>query len=507
MRPFGSLKVPALLAISGGFAFMSAQGRGAQLTPPQQQYRRAMEQADLAIQKENQEHSELMKNEEYLTTEIGPRLTGSPNMQAASAWTLQRFKDYGLDAHLETTTVAHAWEPGICTAELISPWHKVMYIAAEGWSKPTAGVITAPVVVLRPGEAPDPAKIRGAIVLAGPPNDSNVDPDFQGPNAYDSVIVPPKGVPSGNGRGRGGFGFARPGQPNPLAGAAVILRDSGKPWGLFSIGGAGRYAPSDVPTATLGHQDYSLLYRMATDYPDNPKPIEMKISIGGAFSAGPADASITVAQIKGSEWPDQQVIIGGHLDSWYLGQGAVDNGTGAMSVLEAARILKALGWQPKRTLTFILFTGEEEGGVGAQKFIADHKAELPNVDAVLVDDTGTGRIKSISLEGFYDTYPELSEVYTPLQEVFGLDPITTEYYGSSDHVEFQREGIAAYFAEQAPAHYREEHHSQIDTYEMVIPKEVNQGAATIAAWMWNVSQLDAKFPHHAVAPAPARGGR
>lgn len=483
-----------------------AQGRGA-MTPAQQQYRRAMETADLAIQKENRDHSELMKNEEYLTTEIGPRLTGGHNMQAASAWTLQRFKDYGLDAHLETTQVPHAWYPGICTAELISPWDKVIPIAAEGWSKATDGAVTGPVVVLAPGETPDPAKIKGAIVLEGAPNSRNEDPAYLARNAYDSVIVPPTGVPAARGRagfGRGGFGR---GGANPLAGAAVVIVDSGKPWNLFSIGGVGRYAPSAIPTATISHEDYSLLYRMATDYPHNPKPMTMKVSIGGTFSPGPEDASVTVAQIKGSVWPDQQVIIGGHLDSWYLGQGAVDNGTGAMSVLEAARILHSLGWQPKRTLTFILFTGEEEGGVGVQKYIADHQADMPNVDAVLVDDTGTGRIKSISMENFQDTFPVLQQVYTPLQEVFGLDPITTEYFGSSDHVAFQRQGIAAYFAEQAPAYYREEHHSQTDTFDKVIPSQVNQGAATIAAWMWNVSQLNQKFPHHAVTPAPARGGR
>ncbi|MGH9483166.1 MAG: hypothetical protein ACRD1L_13855, partial [Terriglobales bacterium] len=249
--------------IAGCTLSVAAQGRGTPMTPAQQQYRRDMETADLAIQKENQEHSELMKNEEYLTTEIGPRLTGGHNMQAASAWTLQRFKDYGLEAHLETTQVAHAWYPGICTAELISPWAKVIPIAAEGWSKATDGTVTGPVVVLGPAEAPDPAKIKGAIVLQGPPNSSNVDPDYVARNAYDAVIVPPRGVPGANGRGRGGFGgFGRGGRgPNPLAGAAVIIRDSGKPWNLFSIGGAGRYAPSDVPTATISHEDYSLLYR------------------------------------------------------------------------------------------------------------------------------------------------------------------------------------------------------------------------------------------------------
>lgn len=197
MRIHGSayLLAPALVA---GWALLSlAQGRGQQ-TPAQEQYRRSMETADLAIQKDNHDHSELMKNEEYLTTEIGPRLTGGPNMQAASAWTLQRFKDYGLDAHLETTTVAHAWYPGQNTAELTSPWDKIIPIEAEGWSKATDGVVTGPVVVLAPGEAPDPARIKGAIVLQGAPNDRNVDPAYVARNAYDSVIVPSKGVPGAN---------------------------------------------------------------------------------------------------------------------------------------------------------------------------------------------------------------------------------------------------------------------------------------------------------------------
>jgi len=485
-----ALVLTPLLATGVAVAALS-QARGPQ-NPAQEQYLRAMETADLAIQQENHSHSELMKNEEYLTTMIGPRLTGSSNMQAASRWTLQRFKDYGLDAHLETTQVAHAWTPGLCTAELISPWEKVIPIAAEGWSRATHGTITAPVVVLGPGETPDPGKIRGAIVLQGPPNDRNVDPDYVADNAYDSVIVPPKGVPDRN----AAQNFRR-GGPNLLEGAAVIIRDSGKPWNLFSIGGAGRYAPSEVPTATISHEDYSLLYRLAKDY---SQPLKMRVNIGGTFSDGPADASITVAQIKGSEFPDQQVIIGGHLDSWYLGQGAVDNGTGAMSVLEAARILKSLGWQPKRTLTFILFTGEEEGGVGVETFLRNHKSEIPKMDAVLVDDTGTGRIKSISLENLYETFPELSAVYQPLKEVFDLNPITTEYFGSSDHVAFQRAGVAGYFAEQAPAHYREAHHSQTDTFDKVIPEQVNQGAAVIAAWMWNVSQMDQAFPHHNPQP-------
>jgi carboxypeptidase Q len=525
--------VPA--AVIGWVAFGSAEGRGAKpasgAAPPpaqaaqaQADYRAAMEQADLAIQKENREHSELMKNEEYLTTEIGPRLTGGKEMQAATAWTVKRFQDYGLEAHAEDATVPRAWYPGVDTAEIIAPWHKVIPIHAEAYSKTTcpdgqattdangrqspACEITAEVVALTPGEPVTPDQLRGKVVLQSPPTSTNLDPDYVADNAYDSVIVPRRGVPAAGGRGGGRFGGrgrGAGGGPNPLADAVLVLRDGGKPWNLVSIGSAsrGQSGFSDVPTAAISHEDYDLIYRMITDYGNT---VRMRFAIRGTLSAGPEKASITVAQIKGTEKPDEQVIIGGHLDSWFLGQGAVDNGTGAMSVLEAARIIHALGWKPKRTLTFILFTGEEEGGLGVRTFIANHKAEMPKVDAVLVDDTGTGKFLSISMDGFWETAPELAEVYTPLQEVFDLEALDSRTFGSSDHVAFEREGIPAYFGVQRAAHYREEHHTQADTFDKVIADEVNQGAAVICAWMWNVSQLDEPFPHHAVTAAQGRGG-
>ena len=102
----------------------------------------------------------------------------------------------------------------------------------------------------------------------------------------------------------------------------------------------------------------------------------MKFNLPDTFTDKPVPASITVAEIKGTEHPEERVIIGGHLDSWDLGQGALDNGTGAMATLEAARALQTLGWKPKRTITFILFTGEEQGGIGARTYLKNHAAEL-----------------------------------------------------------------------------------------------------------------------------------
>jgi Zn-dependent M28 family amino/carboxypeptidase len=273
---------------------------------------------------------------------------------------------------------------------------------------------------------------------------------------------------------------------------ALILIDSGKPDSLFNMtGGHPAFKPSAAPIAFLTHEDYDLVWRLL-----EAGPVTIAANLRNSFSEKPAPVAITVAEIKGSELPDERVIVGGHLDSWDLGQGALDNGTGAMAVLEAARTLHALGWKPKRTLTFVLFTGEEQGGIGADTYVKNHAAELAKTDAVLILDTGTGKVYSIALENLWETGPLMSEIYQPLQEVFDLQPLSTRYFSSSDHVEFLDKGVPAYFCMQLPAQYRAAHHSQTDTFDKVIPEQINEGAALLAAWAWNVSEMPPPLPHH-----------
>lgn len=497
---------PAALALAAAVTLIPAALDRAQNPPgaasgQEQQYREAMEEADLKIQAEVNAHSELMKNLEYLSTEIGPRLTGSPQMQKASEWTLQRFKDYGIDAHLETDNVPHAWYRGADTAEIVSPMQHIIGVRSMGWGKATDGEVTGPVYFL--GDDPEADigrlenKLKGAIVCLGAPRTL---PVGEADNAYDAVIAPPRGVPARGTGGPGGF-RARILMMTELAnaGVAAILRDSGKSDSLFNMGGAGQaYQSSALPEAFTTHEDYSLLYRLS-----QAGPVKVKIDLKGTFSPGPEPASITVAEIKGSAMPDERVIIGGHLDSWDLGQGPLDNGTGAMATIEAARALKALGWQPKRTITFILFTGEEEGGVGVRKFLKDHASEIPKIDGVLIHDTGTGRVFSIGLENLWETAPLFMRIYQPLQEVFDLKPPEARYYGGSDHVAFLYAGVPAYFCVQLPAGYRQAHHSQTDTLDKVIPDQINEGAALLASWAWNTSELSESLPHH-VSREPRR---
>jgi carboxypeptidase Q len=474
-------------------------------TEDKRAYREAMEAADQKIQAEIRAHSELMKNLEYLTTNIGARLTGSPGMQKASQWTLERFHDYGLDAHLESVEIPHAYNRGQDWAALVAPVARGVPIHALGWSKPTSGEVSGDVVIVTAKREEDlgaeKSKLKGAVVLFGEP--TKVPPDDDHPdNAYDAVIAPERGVPE---QGSENSSRQRRALLRAIAAEqpAAIILDSGKTDNLFNMGGASfggrsqRYQASAAPVAFITHEDYALISRLA-----KAGAVRMKVNLTGTL-AGPAPAAITVAEIKGSELPEERVIIGGHLDSWDLGTGALDNGTGAMAVLEAARALKALGWKPQRTLTFILFTGEEQGSIGASTFLKKHEAETSKIDGLLVHDTGTGRVFSIALENLWTTAPLMHEIYQPLEEVFDLEPLSSRYFGSSDHVPFLRQGIPAYFCVQRPAHYREAHHSQTDTFDKVLPNEINQGAAVLAAWMWNVSQMPPPLPHHEPTPEPS----
>ena len=194
IRTHRLLPAIACAIVLSGLMMAQAPQASSQRTPEQQQsYRKAMEEADQKIADEVKAHSELMKNLEYLTTQIGPRLTGSPQMQAASDWTLKRFQDYDVEAHLETANIEHAWTRGSETAEITSPIQRRIGIRAYGWSRATDGEVSGKVVTLDIQKPSDldayKGKLKGVIVLARKPADlSEADPNPE--NAYDAVIPP-----------------------------------------------------------------------------------------------------------------------------------------------------------------------------------------------------------------------------------------------------------------------------------------------------------------------------
>jgi len=275
--------------------------------------------------------------------------------------------------------------------------------------------------------------------------------------------------------------------------AAALLIGSDKMYGLLNMTTLSReYQAAAVPAAFLAREDYLLLWQLQA-----AGPVQMEVNIQGTLGGKPVEVYNTVAEIRGTEKPDEVVILGAHLDSWDLGTGATDNGTGSMAVLEAARALQKLGVKPKRTIRFVLFTGEEQGLNGSRAYVAAHKDELPKISGVLVHDTGTGKVLTIGLMGNYSVRETIDRVMYPLAETAGIMEPTLRSEGGSDHVPFDEAGVPGFWCVQDPADYDKTHHSQADTLDRVRWDELTQGAEVLAVFGYNVAQLPELLPRKA----------
>jgi carboxypeptidase Q len=225
-------------------------------------------------------------------------------------------------------------------------------------------------------------------------------------------------------------------------------------------------------------------------------PVVAEINIQNTFSARPAEVYNTVAEIRGSEKPDEVVIIGAHLDSWDLGTGATDNGTGSMVVLEAARALQKLGIKPKRTIRFVLFTGEEQGLNGSREYVKAHKDELGKISGVLVHDSGTGKVLTVGLMANYGVRETMDRVLNPLarDKDVGLAEPSLRTEGGTDHVPFDEAGVPAFWCVQDNADYDQTHHSQADTLDRVRWDDLTEGAQVLAVFAYNVAELPEMLP-------------
>jgi len=441
-----------------------------------------------AIIDEIDKKSQLMANLEYLCDMIGPRLTGSPGLTKASNWTLEKFKQYGLaNPHLESWKINRGWTRGIATGRIVVPTEQRLLLESAGWSisTPGTGPVRGPVISLGSDSLTDLAafkgKLKGAWIIRGPVSEQ---PSPKKPAAH------------------GGSARTSAEAKKFLAeeGAAGILRDSDKEHGLVNMTGASyNFTPSLLPEAFLTTESYGLIWRLL-----QRGPVEIEVELKNTFSTGEVEVFNTVAEIPGTEKPDEVVIIGGHIDSWDLGTGATDNGTGIMAVLEAARSLKAVGVAPRRTIRFVLFSGEEEGLHGSAAYVKAHDAEMPKIAAVLVHDMGTGRVKSIGLQGRYDLREIMDQVVEPFKGATNLDELSLSNMSGTDHLSFLGHGVPAFAVMQDGAEYRKTHHTESDTFDKVYADEVNQGAKVLAAWAYNVAMLPDILPRNPKQPPKSR---
>jgi hypothetical protein len=502
----------------------------------------ALDQKVMADAKAN---SEVLKNLTYLSDEIGPRLTGSPNLRRANDWTAMKMQEYGLaNVHLEPWTIPAAWERGPATARIIEPDNgRTISVAAMAWTPGTNGKITGDVIVIKGQSSGELAaykgKLKGAIILQGPPaqvrpitekgwqlwtgRQPRQNESVPGKDGKVSDVKASKAMSGTNGKvaspakSPAGDPAAKPAPGNTMnlfsfyrqmtfrreltefcrkEGAAAILQDAAKPHGLLNMGGS--WAGNDrataiepLPTLFVAHEHYALLHRLASR--PAPERTRLELEVVNHVVPGPVVCYNTMGEIRGTEKPDEYVVLGAHLDSWDLGQGTSDNGTGSMVVLEAARVLSKCGVKPRRTIRFVLFSGEEQGLHGSRAYVRQHKEELPRTSMCLVHDTGTGRVESIGLHGRKAAKPILDSELVSLKQV-GLKDLTLGFLPGSDHLSFHLAGVPGFLCDQNMDEYFLTHHSQSDTLDKVNEAELIQGVQVMAVAALRVANLPSLLP-------------
>ncbi|HUR53223.1 MAG TPA: M20/M25/M40 family metallo-hydrolase, partial [Gemmataceae bacterium] len=250
----------------------------------------------------------------------------------------------------------------------------------------------------------------------------------------------------------------------------------------------------------------AMLWRLASRT-DAVTRVEVEIS--NKFIPGPIVVNNTVGEVRGSEKPDEVVVIGAHLDSWELASGTTDNGTGSCIVLEAARVTAKMakeGKGPKRTIRFVLFTGEEQGLHGSKQYVERHKDALDKHSLCIVHDTGTGKVTGFGLQGREYLREQMEAELVSLKSLEGWKGLTAGGIGGgTDHWSFHTKGVPGFAANQDMDEYRLTHHTQSDTFDKAKEPNLIQGAQVMAVTAIRVANLPELLPRKkAEAPAPKK---
>jgi len=399
----------------------------------------------------------------HLTDHIGHRLSGSPALERAIEWALAEMKKDGLDnVRGEKVMVPH-WVRGEESLEMTTPRPMKLAMLGLGNSVGTpAEGITAEAVVVRNFAELDALgeKVRGKIVVYNAPFTN-----------YGATVQ------------YRGFGASRAAR----YGAVAALVRSITPVSLQSPHtGAMNYDPAQpkIPTAAISIEAAELLQRMQ----DRGDRTTLRLKMEAKFLADAESANV-IAELRGSEKPDEVVLIGGHFDSWDVGQGAHDDGGGCIMAWEAVRLLKELGLRPRRTIRVVLYTNEENGLRGGNAYRDAHRAELAKHVFAIESDSGTYRPEGLGLAA---TAPpqvraNLLEIAKLLKGI-GADGIAASG-GGADIGPIMREGVPGASLDVEGSHYFDIHHTNSDTLDKIDPRDLQLCVATLAVYAYTIADI------------------
>lgn len=489
------------------------------------------------IRYEGFRNSHLREIAEGLLERIGPRLTGSPNMKRANDWTRDELTKFGLvNAHLESWgPFGRGWSNDYVNVRMISPDIQTFIAYPKAWTPGTDGAVHGDCVRADIKTKQDLAKYKGKlagkIVILGEmpevkpiveaPYERYTEKSLAGIADYEIPSEKPRFSPEDIQRRQQ---FQRDlnaffADEKPLA---VIDHSRGSEGGgTVFVQSGGPYLKDQpqaaVPQLTMAVEQWDRIARLLED----KQPVQLEVNVKSNWYDAD-DQYDTIAEIPGTDKKDEVVMLGAHLDSWHTGTGATDNGAGSIVMMEAVRILEALGVKPRRTVRIGLWSGEEEGLLGSGWYVVHHfgsrppltgpgqegspslrrreagpvtlKPEQSKVSVYFNIDNGTGKIRGVYMQGNAAVQPIFEAWMKPFKDL-GMDTLTMRDTGGTDHLSFDAVGIPGFQFIQDPIEYETRtHHSNMDVYDRLQFDDLKQIAVIVADFVYNAAMRDQMFP-------------
>ena len=478
------------------------------------------------IRKEGLQNSKVMDIAFHLTDASGPRLTASPGFMRAANYAKDQLAQWGLvNTMLDPWgDFGKSWELEKSYVAITSPWYKSLEAYPKTWTAGTNGMHSAEVILIT---AKDSAgldayrgKLAGKIIITDrtdnytqsfkPDATRYTDAELDSMENYKMEPVDTAAMR----KRREQFRNQRRDEQSMVTtlktlaqseGAVAMLSTSPRNHdGTIFVQQAGPYKitdPANFTDIAIGWEDYMMMVRQLK----NNMPVKMDIDVETKFFTNDTQGYNVIAEIKGTDkkLKDEVVMLGGHLDSWHSGTGATDNGAGSIVMMEAVRILKAIGVQPRRTIRIALWSGEEEGLLGSRGYVKKTFGDPATMKLLPAHekfssyynvDNGTGKIRGVYLQGNENVRNIFKQWLAPFNDL-GAKTLTISNTGGTDHLSFDAVGLPGFQFIQDPIEYgTRTHHSNMDTYDHLVPDDLKQAATIVAAFVYDAAMRDEKIP-------------
>lgn len=497
----------------------------------------AQENVDLRmvsrIKTEGFNNSKVMETVSYMTDVHGPRLTGSPQLKAASEWASKKLGEWGLvNARLENWgTFGRGWANEKFSIEMVEPQYSPLIASPEAWTGSTKGAVTGDVIYAKVESLEDlekyKGKLRGAIVLTRPPVEAKFksDPDGDRFDEKELAEISQMEMPGARqdwAARREEFRRLRALRDKAAKffeeeGAVALIQPSRiGDYGTIFVGSGGSRDVGDsegLPSVVMAIEHYNRMVRLL----EKGVAVKLALNVQNRFYEADSLGYNVVAEIPGvdKKLKDEVVMLGGHYDSWHAGTGATDNAAGCAVAMEAVRILKALNVQPRRTIRIALWSGEEQGLLGSRAYVKNHFGDRETMElkpahekfaAYFNLDNGTGKIRGVYLQGNEMVRPIFAAWLKPFEDL-GATTLTIRNTGGTDHLSFDAVGLPGFqFIQDQVEYDTRTHHSNMDVYDHLQAADLMQASVIMASFVYNAAMREEKLPRKDL-PEPPRSAR